>query len=489
MATTVWWKVRNIGPEIACAARLLESDFLVVPVAERPEVAPPDALRVVSPTAFAERASFTIDYFDDDRPTLLLVDSIDEELWVLDIVRPFDEIGRSTDPAELVVKRLTLLQARYLAGHSAAHERDALTGLANRRVLQAALDAAVQEATGHQAFLIFDLDNFKQVNDRYGHTFGDALLSLVAERLIGSQRGSALVARVGGDEFACLFSATDAHTLESEASRIRAAVCDAEYSIEKIVIRMTASAGMCVLEPGVDSRSVLERANEAMYEAKARRSSSIVPFRQLEEATRADDEEVPMRHFTNVTKVVANRNATMLSLMSRRLMNSARQEANEDALTGLPNRRYFDARLQREIERVTNTGEALTIAMIDLDHFGSINKTFGYPTGDKSLKAFAAVARREIRSTDWIARYGGEEFCVVLPGAAKPTGVEVAERVRVGIEVEQIMSSDQRRIPLTVSIGVIERKPGQSMTDLLEEVSKATNDAKHRGRNRVVAGP
>ena len=156
----------------------------------------------------------------------------------------------------------------------------------------------------------------------------------------------------------------------------------------------------------------------------------LVLYESLQESSGGEDRDLYVRHFENVTRVMTERMTTLVTNMGRSLVEAARREANQDALTQLHNRRYFDARLSREFETARKHGRALTIALIDLDHFHDVNATYGYPTGDHVLRRFAEIARNSVRLTDWLARYGGEEFCLVMPDTDLDTGARVAERVR-----------------------------------------------------------
>jgi two-component system, cell cycle response regulator len=178
---------------------------------------------------------------------------------------------------------------------------------------------------------------------------------------------------------------------------------------------------------------------------------------------------------------------TLVTNMGRSLVEAARREANQDALTQLHNRRYFDSRLSREFETARKHGRELTIALIDLDHFHDVNAAHGYPSGDHVLRRFSEIARNSVRLTDWLARYGGEEFCLVMPDTDLGTGVKVAERIRRNVELGQITSLDQRPIGLTVSIGLAQYGTAvDGPVALVQLASDAVQAAKRSGRNRLV---
>ncbi len=174
--------------------------------------------------------------------------------------------------------------------------------------------------------------------------------------------------------------------------------------------------------------------------------------------------------------------------MARSLLEAARRQADEDPVTGLKSRRYFETRIVREIESARRRGRALTIAMVDLDNFREINKRFRWTSADRALQKFAQIARSRVREEDWVARWGGEEFLLVMPGADLKTGCAVAERIHTEVEQCSVESIDRGPIKFTVSIGVA-RLTGKTRGafELIDKAAKALGEAKSSGKNRIVA--
>jgi diguanylate cyclase (GGDEF)-like protein len=176
----------------------------------------------------------------------------------------------------------------------------------------------------------------------------------------------------------------------------------------------------------------------------------------------------------------------MITLKSRRLVETAKQEANTCSQTGLHNRRYFDVEFPGEIDRARRQGRPLSLALIDIDHFRLINKHHGWPTGDRVLQAFAGVVRDNVRATDWVARYGGEEFVIVMPDTTLASAAQVAERVRKAFSSGGTESVDGQRVAATLSTGVAQLLDCMdSTTAFVQQASKALLRAKESGRNRV----
>ena len=153
-----------------------------------------------------------------------------------------------------------------------------------------------------------------------------------------------------------------------------------------------------------------------------------------------------------------------------------------DALTRIGNRAAFDLRLNEEIYRAHRYGTALSLMLLDVDHFKSYNDSFGHPAGDAVLQQVAQVLRSRARPSDFVARYGGEEFAVVLTTTDRSGAQKVAEAMRAGIEQAEF---PQRRI--TVSIGVATLREGVAdRAALVKAADTALYAAKHDGRNRVA---
>jgi diguanylate cyclase (GGDEF)-like protein len=175
-----------------------------------------------------------------------------------------------------------------------------------------------------------------------------------------------------------------------------------------------------------------------------------------------------------------------LVLKARRLAKQYRTEADRDGLTGVFNRRHLDRLLSREMDKSRKYDRELTVMLLDLDRFGDVNRTYGFPTGDRALKSAAAVLQRSIRAGDWVARYGGEEFCVVMLDTELKTGCQVAERIRQAMSVETVTAYDGRQFQVTASIGVAQfLLDDADVVALFQRVSDKVRQAKQEGRDRI----
>ena len=157
-----------------------------------------------------------------------------------------------------------------------------------------------------------------------------------------------------------------------------------------------------------------------------------------------------------------------------------------DELTGLSNRRCFDNTLEKEFLRALRYNNKLTLVMFDIDHFKTVNDTYGHPCGDYILKEVANAALQTFRKTDTVLRFGGEEFVVILTETDIKQSEIPLERFRKTIETLDLTYQNQQ-INITVSIGACQLD--QSIGNKEEFLQKADNalyDAKNSGRNKVV---
>jgi diguanylate cyclase (GGDEF)-like protein len=163
----------------------------------------------------------------------------------------------------------------------------------------------------------------------------------------------------------------------------------------------------------------------------------------------------------------------------------AEERASTDALTGLPNRRYFDEFCALLAHR-RRADDAVGILMVDIDRFKVLNDTYGHAVGDEVLRAVAGAVAAAVREDDVPARYGGEEFAVLLRNPSVDVAIEVGERVR---EAVAALDLSQHGVPgASVSVGVaVADRPDAPIADIIAIADRALYEAKRRGRDRVVA--
>lgn len=163
---------------------------------------------------------------------------------------------------------------------------------------------------------------------------------------------------------------------------------------------------------------------------------------------------------------------------------SALRAAHKDPLTGVSNRSALDTSLAREVDMARRHRTSLSLIMMDIDRFKSINDNYGHTAGDEVIKAFTAVVGTAIRKSDMLFRFGGEEFVVLLSNTARAGAVLLAERIRQAVE-QSLVSIGHQVVPITVSLGVSTLSPTDTQQSLFEKADKALYNAKSEGRNCV----
>lgn len=427
-------------------------------------------------------------------PTLVIVRTSDEEVEVFRFLKSGDDVCKEDAPLKLIAARLNriLQSSNHQVQLENARRLDPLTGVLSRWAFNEEIahysESDIPFSSESRAIVFLDLDRFKQLNDTYGHGVGDEILIEVA-RLLSEEVGPEdKVGRLGGEEFVLLLCRYNTQTVLDSVEMIRQRLAAHEFKSTNgdSKFHVTASFGVAILGPQSQFEESFRQADMAMYQAKENGRNNMVSFDSMQDPDTSVGQDIHIQHFENVTRVVNERVTNLITLLGRRLIETARQEANNDALTQLHNRRYFDNRLSREFEMAKKHGRTLTVALMDIDNFHGVNINYGWPTGDHVLRIFSNIASENIRLVDWLARYGGEEFCLVMLDTELDQGAEIAERIRVAVAASNVQSLDHRPVNLTVSIGVAKLTDDiESPVSLVQKASEALIHAKNSGRNRV----
>ena len=173
----------------------------------------------------------------------------------------------------------------------------------------------------------------------------------------------------------------------------------------------------------------------------------------------------------------------------REMLDKSVSFAYTDALTGVYNRRYMNAHLDRKIMEISDTQKPLSVVLFDIDHFKQVNDNYGHAGGDEVLKTLAERVGSSIRDFDLLARYGGEEFVVIMPSTPAEVAAMVAERLRQRLEAQAFeVSGHDQPLPITASLGVATTTdPMETADNLLARADAALYAAKRGGRNRVCS--
>ncbi len=166
------------------------------------------------------------------------------------------------------------------------------------------------------------------------------------------------------------------------------------------------------------------------------------------------------------------------------LIAQIREVSNTDFLTGLPNRRFFFETGRKLLEASKRGNRAISVVMVDVDHFKAVNDTYGHDAGDEVLKRLSEVLKSRFRKSDLVCRLGGEEFCAVITNSSKEAALTVVEDIRQTVEQEVVNFGDEA-IRITVSAGLTDENL-ESLDDMVGKADKLLYQAKESGRNRVV---
>jgi len=168
-------------------------------------------------------------------------------------------------------------------------------------------------------------------------------------------------------------------------------------------------------------------------------------------------------------------------------LEQVRRDASTDALTNLANRKSFDEELEKAIAETSARGEALTLAVLDIDHFKMFNDTWGHQTGDQVIRFVASVIGRVGATPRFAARYGGEEFAMIFPGEKAEMIGAVLNEIRIEISSRTLKrrSTNEDLGQITVSAGFAQRLAGESLHSLIERADDALYASKRGGRNQV----
>lgn len=180
----------------------------------------------------------------------------------------------------------------------------------------------------------------------------------------------------------------------------------------------------------------------------------------------------------------------ILSNFAKILMDSIelRQTASADALTGAMTRRAWVAEAKAELRRAARYDHPVSLAMMDIDKFKSVNDTWGHPAGDIVIAGLSNMTMDLIRDSDLFGRLGGEEFALLMPETSDAQATALAERIRSAFETQSFDIKKGDRISCTVSIGIAHaRTRDDTIEQMLERVDQALYLAKNGGRNRVVS--
>ncbi|MEQ8493513.1 MAG: diguanylate cyclase [Gammaproteobacteria bacterium] len=263
------------------------------------------------------------------------------------------------------------------------------------------------------------------------------------------------------------------HVVEESRDRKRAAA--AREQLDNTVRR-----SLDDMRGKVQHSSDLEALKAAIQQQIAHLGGSVAGYLDLE-SRRAADTEQALRRLADQVVAMKRESETL-----REKLAEAQARASRDVLTGLPNRLAYNERVEVERARMQRTGKPLSLAVLDLDHFKTINDTWGHQAGDRVLRHLARKLGTQIRATDFLARFGGEEFVLLLPETTLAGARVVVDKLRENIARCRFKYRDAP-VDVTVSCGLTEYRPGETPQEVFARADAALYTAKSAGRNRIEA--
>lgn len=260
---------------------------------------------------------------------------------------------------------------------------------------------------------------------------------------------------------------TFAHLTDIQTQR------DSQRALDEAVTEQVTHIGQTVA-----SATDLDELKKEVRERILRIGDYIQSFRQKEEK-RLDELELENQHMREqITKLESTR-----SFLHEQLI-ASEQKMLRDPLTGLPNRLALDERVELEMARMKRESTPLCFAIWDIDHFKSVNDTFGHQAGDKALHVVGKTLHKLIRDVDMVARYGGEEFVMILPRANLQQAFVILERIRETL-AGTAFRFKETPLKITLSCGVAEVQPQETSETAIMRADEALYRAKSNGRNRT----
>lgn len=363
--------------------------------------------------------------------------------------------------------------------------RDPLTGCYNRRAFfekyDVLFESTVKEGTG-LVFMMIDIDNFKSINDQYGHANGDKVIKFIAETLIVNSRPEDVVGRYGGEEFSLVMPHADQEEAMVLAERLRNEIQQKGHDLFTDKRTVTASFGLALRAGDTDDPMLLiNNADDALYLAKEQGRNRAIAWdpdltvqERAREKTERDDEELNVSLTDGQAEKILRGELHRLEDLVRNLKSELEYSRDEikrregrDELTGLPNKFIFSDRILQVLARCKRYEKSAALVSIDIDDFSSINEAFGFTNGDRILKVISARLVDTLRITDTVAvideqddkesstisRVNNDEFALILTDVTDIESITwVVRRILQGLK-KPIEINDQELF-VSFSVGI-----------------------------------
>ncbi len=368
--------------------------------------------------------------------------------------------------------------------------RDPLTGCLNRRSFSEQFEVLFDASRNFDSALsciMVDLDNFKAVNDTYGHSTGDEVIKLLADILKTSCHKEDLVGRYGGEEFCLVLPGMSPDKAVTVAERIRMRMKDESMKQFKGEPCVTASLGVASMLDNPESPGNLQhKADEALYTAKESGRNRVARW-HAEPTSRGiakiDESEITAEATDNTEVRGLQQRINELEIIASQFSSELEYKQSYDSLTGLPSQFMFYDRILQAIERGHRHDQLSAILVIDIEMFSQINSTLGRAGGDLLLQEVAKRLNTIIRKTDGVARltisrFTGDEFAVLLTDISQKEQITWAVKRLLDV-VNQIVEIDGNTIYLSCHVGIsVYPADADDVDDLLNKAMTAKKYSK-----------
>ncbi|NOY42144.1 MAG: diguanylate cyclase [Planctomycetes bacterium] len=362
-------------------------------------------------------------------------------------------------------------QAEELSTQQSEARTDVLTKLPNRRAFDDAMNAGSQSSDNQEgpfSLMIFDVDHFKKFNDTHGHQAGDEVLRQVGKTMVDVVKNSDLPCRYGGEEFAVVMPNTDIVQARVAAERMRKAIEAMKVNFEGSNLKVAASIGVAEIEPKEESASLMRRADDAVYAAKA--GGRNRSYWHDGDQCRAIDDTASTKAATPTPATTSAEPATKAAATEAPSENVEKSTLLKD----LPDRAVFSGELHRRINESHRFGVSLSIMHLSVKGYAGLEQEYGDAVGKLLLDTVAQFIRSRLREMDLLGKLDDGEFVVMLPGSSEREALLVGNRVQSAI-ANCVIPLGDKQLRLDLEQGVTEVQPDDEAPTMLARAKATAN--------------